>query len=189
MAKVQALQNTLQASFQPQWWQRASVGNVVVLCQTILVSRYRYRNFFKRAYVSLQERPHYFGIECDALESVELKKCVSLWGELVSVGEWVFTAERCVMLRSIHFVTQLVTLLTLGIVTVGSQHVTCNTWHPGRDDTFTYPDNAHSQHEMTWHQEIQSYIYTFLQEKKFVSIVIHIVHYIIARLFNFSVYT
>ena len=161
----------------------------MVLCHTILVSRYRYRNFFKRAYVSLQERPHYFGIECDALESVGLKKCVSLWGELVLVGEWVFTAERCVMLRGIHFVTQLVTLLTLGIVTVGSQHVTCNTWHPGRDDIFTYPDNAHSQHEMTWHQEIQSYIYTFLQEKKFVSIVIHIVHYIIARLLKFSVYT
>ena len=113
-------------------------------------------------------------------KAIELKKCVSLWGELVSVGEWVFTAERCVMLRRIHYVTQLVTLLTLGIVTVGSQHVTCNTWHLGRDDTFTYPDNAHSQHEMTWHQEIQSYISTFLQEKKFVSIVIHIVHYIIA---------
>ena len=100
MAKVQALQNTLQASFQPQWWHRVSVRNFVVLCHTILVSRYRYRNFFKRAYVSLQERPHYFGIECDALEGVELKKCVSLWGELVSVGEWVFTAERCVMLRT-----------------------------------------------------------------------------------------
>ena len=53
------------------------------------------------------------------------------------------------MLRSIHYVTQQVTLPSLGIVTVGSQHVTCNTWHPGRDDTFTYPDNAHSQHEMT----------------------------------------
>ena len=69
MAKVQALQNTLQASFQPQRWHRVSVRNVVVLCHTILVSRYRYRNFFKRAYVSLQERPHYFGIECDALKS------------------------------------------------------------------------------------------------------------------------
>ena len=31
------------------WWHRASVRNVVVLCHTILVSRYIYRNFFKKS--------------------------------------------------------------------------------------------------------------------------------------------
>ena len=32
-----------------KWWHRASVRNAVVLCHTILVSRYIYRNFFKKS--------------------------------------------------------------------------------------------------------------------------------------------